>query len=232
MKTKPQLLIFDQLEYGKPFERVYDVIYADTRDKLEEGLQKCHTVMFTGGADVSPHLYGEPAHTTTTPNIERDRFEVFMWQRARELNKKILGVCRGAQFACVMSGGKLIQNVYGHTTSHMIDDVFGNSLLMTSTHHQMMRPEFVNGALTIAWSKVPQSKEYKDGYNNNCYEPFKGKEPEIVYFASSEALAIQGHPENTMNTNLHNYVCDLVEFYLFNQQDKKQPFYPRINPAV
>lgn len=232
MAKKHKLLVFDQPNYANPYKELFDVLFTPDSKSFSELFHKSDVVLFTGGSDVSPHLYGEPAHPTTVPSPTRDKFETYVWNLAVKNGKKILGICRGAQLACVMSGGKLIQNVYGHTSSHYIEDIFGNSLLMTSAHHQMMRPETANKSLVIAWTKHPQSRYYKDGNDKNLYEPYSYQEPEIVYFEDTNALAIQGHPEYSSNNLLHSYCCDLIDFYLFGNQDMKQPYYPLINPAV
>lgn len=229
--TKKKLLVFDFPEYAKPFLSVYDVFFADTPEKLQQGIEECDTVLFTGGSDVSPHLYGEQRHATTVSNLDRDKFEVHVYKRALAKKKSFLGICRGAQFLCVMAGGKLIQDVTGHTQSHMIEDGFGNKLLMTSTHHQMMHPVGTD-CIKIAWAKYPQSKHYFNGEGGSYFMPFAHEEPEIIYFKEIDALAIQGHPECSSDPMLHEYCCSLVKFFLFKEQDKHQPYYPGMNPAV
>ena len=201
-------------------------------DDLEKAIDDCDVVLFTGGADVSPHLYCEPRGARTNCQVERDRFEVWVANMAIKKEKKMLGICRGAQLMCVMAGGKLIQDVDGHLRSHGIEDVFGNVMLMPSTHHQMMRPDTADDSVCVAWAKYPLSKNYTDGSGAELYQPFAHIEPEIAYFPKIRALAIQGHPEMSSDVHLHKYCSDLVEFYLFGEQEMKQPHYPIPNPAV
>lgn len=215
---KKKLFVFDDPGYARPFETIYEVVFSKSLSDFQEKFEESDTVLFTGGSDVSPFLYRDVKHTQTFNDPERDRFEVMVFDKAVAANKTILGICRGAQFACVKAGGKLFQDVTGHTQSHKIEDVFGNQLMMTSTHHQMMRPVENQNVVKIAWTKIPLSRYYEDGTRVSLYEPYKYEEPEILFFPNVKALAIQGHPEISQDKNLHSYCCDLVKYYLFDEK--------------
>ena len=195
---------------------------------FDDNFKECDVVLFTGGADVGPHLYGENVGQYTFCDQKRDKFEYFVAKRAMDAGKPMLGICRGAQFVCVMAGGRLVQHTENHGYSHMITDIFGNAMMMTSTHHQMMIPTTAEEHLVIAKTAAPKSGLYLNGDNKALYQPFAYDEPEIVWFPKIKALAIQGHPEVSSDADLHKYCCDLIEFYIFNQQDTKQPHYPTI----
>src|ERR1700677_4699649 len=60
-------------------------------------------VVFTGGADVAPSLYGEEASRETSSYPKRDIFETIVFQKAHSLHKPKVGICRGAQFLNVMA---------------------------------------------------------------------------------------------------------------------------------
>lgn len=235
-KTKAKLLVFDQPYYAHPFSDVFDVVFANTKEKFINGLDECDVVLFTGGSDVSPHLYNEPEGTHTTTNPARDKFEQFVWHMATQKGKGKLGICRGLQFAVVMAGGKLVQHTTGHTGSnHLIEDIFGNSLLMNSVHHQMVRPETVKDSVVIAWNKGHASSAYLDGFNKEIYldkvadkESLKWPEPEIVWLPTQKALGIQGHPEMSENVELHNYCNQLIRYFLLDQKQTQ----PKYRPAV
>lgn len=169
-------------------------------------------VMFTGGEDVSPHLYGHKRHVTTGINLSRDNYEVDVFNRLRALGDIIptVGICRGAQFLCVMAGGSLIQDVTGHAgPGHKLiylDDNMATKLspeIVTSTHHQMQYPWDLpkESYRVLAWSPYPISRHYawkdkeysrvsRDGVPNEF-----DMEPDVVLYRSINALAIQYHPE-------------------------------------
>jgi putative glutamine amidotransferase len=69
-------------------------------------------LMLTGGADVDPGLYGEPAHDTVTRIIpERDALEVALCREALRRDMPLLAICRGQQVLNVATGGTLIQDL-------------------------------------------------------------------------------------------------------------------------
>ena len=72
----------------------------------------CDGLLFTGGQDVSPQLYGEerrPACGELCP--ARDALERELLNRALEQDKPILGICRGLQFLNAALGGTLYQDL-------------------------------------------------------------------------------------------------------------------------
>ena len=69
-------------------------------------------VVFSGGADLDPTLYGrppEPGLGLVDPT--RDAFEVALYHTARARGLPILGVCRGIQLVNVVEGGTLHQHL-------------------------------------------------------------------------------------------------------------------------
>lgn len=173
-------------------------------------LSDVNMVVFTGGEDVHPEFYSELQGKYTSINKDRDVFEHKIF---RSLGKNVLkvGICRGAQFLNVMSGGRLIQHVNGHTTSHDITTVEGLNLNITSTHHQMMYPYDVKHHTLIAWSKYFRSETYLDGRNEEHEIPINFLEPEIVHFTNTNSLCIQGHPEyDSCSEETVTYCQDLI----------------------
>ena len=155
--------------------------------------------LFGGGTDLNPKIYkhNNVASAHEGPNIcRRDLFEIMVWQMLKRLGVPTLGICRGAQLSCALSGGALYQDVQGHLGSHNIQFEDGTVMPMTSTHHQMMLPFEINHEL-IAWATQPLSDKYLMDKTSPEYKkhPTPNKESEIVYFPDTKALAIQGHPE-------------------------------------
>lgn len=69
-------------------------------------------LLVPGGADVSTLLYGEEAlQPVTMMNSSNDRFEIALIRRMAELNKPIIGICRGIQVINVAFGGSLYQDI-------------------------------------------------------------------------------------------------------------------------
>ena len=79
-------------------------------------------LVLIGGDDIPPSAYGETPHKKVKPlPPQRYEFERKLIARWLESGKPVLGVCLGMQFANVVSGGSLIQDVpsqVGKTVSH------------------------------------------------------------------------------------------------------------------
>jgi len=147
-------------------------------------------VVFTGGEDVTPSFYGAEANPRTYNNPRRDAFEKKVFDRAVELGLPIAGICRGSQFLCAMSGGKLAQHITHHGGSHPIVTDDGREIDVTSTHHQMQMPP--EEAIPIAWADPRRSKVY-EGEPGELLEP--DREHDVVWYPHTNALGMQYHPE-------------------------------------
>ncbi len=69
-------------------------------------------IILTGGEDPAPHLYNEPPLAGLGEvDYERDLAELAVIKLAREMNKPMLGICRGMQILNVALGGTLVQDI-------------------------------------------------------------------------------------------------------------------------
>jgi putative glutamine amidotransferase len=79
---------------------------------LGDALDICAGILFGGGRDIDPRLYGqEPTEHLTATEPHRDAFELELTKRAIERGLPILGMCRGIQILNVALGGTLVQDV-------------------------------------------------------------------------------------------------------------------------
>lgn len=62
--------------------------------QLVEDMKDANIVLFTGGEDVDPSLYGCECHRTTSSNIARDLKEKDIFEQVRS-DQLCLGICRG-----------------------------------------------------------------------------------------------------------------------------------------
>ena len=148
-------------------------------------------VLFTGGEDVSPELYGHEPSRRTYSSPNRDKFEVAVFKKALAAGLPMAGVCRGAQFLCVMAGGTMIQHVDNHGRTHNVRLLDGRVIEMSSTHHQMCSPP--PDALVVGWSDQRLSGVYI-GSGDEALSPPE-KEVEVVYYPNIRAIGMQYHPE-------------------------------------
>src|SRR3954469_15634535 len=85
-------------------------------------------LVFSGGADLSPELYGQEPGPQTMTRPERDAAEMLLARAALAADLPTLGVCRGMQVLTVAAGGSLHQHlpdVLGHEKHRPAPGVYG-----------------------------------------------------------------------------------------------------------
>jgi putative glutamine amidotransferase len=155
--TLPAALI--PLSYVRSVERAGGraLLVPPSDDGVEETLDRLDGIVFSGGSDVEPELYGAEAHAATTGvRPERDRAELALLAAALERDMPVLALCRGSQVLNVALGGDLEQHlpdrvgheghkrVTGTFSEHAVEPVPGTSLApllggrvtVKSHHHQ------------------------------------------------------------------------------------------------
>jgi putative glutamine amidotransferase len=81
-------------------------------EAIEETLDALDGLLFSGGSDLDPALYGADAHPETNGiRSDRDRAEIALLQAALERDMPVLAVCRGSQVFNVARGGDLVQHL-------------------------------------------------------------------------------------------------------------------------
>jgi putative glutamine amidotransferase len=161
-------------------------------------LDRIDGIMFAGGSDVDPALYGQAAHPTTSVRPERDAAEMLLLRAALERDLPVLGVCRGLQLMAVAYGGRLHQHlpdVFGHTAhrpasgpkfgEHQVrlvagtlcHKILGDEVTVNSFHHQGIADP---GGLTVSgWDPDDQLAE-------------AAEDPSRTF-----TIGVQWHPEDT-----------------------------------
>lgn len=227
MKTEQQTKILTLGHPGmgtgemEPFDQIFQQGRLTTVADIKE--DKIDALVIWGGADISPSIYNEHASQSCGAGevlSRRDIIEFNLVKAAIDKNIPIIGICRGAQLLCAMSGGRLIQHVSGHTGgNHSITTNDGRTYMTSSVHHQMMYPFDVEHEM-IAWSTDKRSKVYVNQHDENDARMLEPNtiEPEIVYFPKIQGLAIQGHPEfMDERCDFVQYCIELVNKYLLGK---------------
>jgi putative glutamine amidotransferase len=79
---------------------------------VDETLEVVDGLIFSGGSDLDPSLYGAEAHAETLGVVrERDEFELGMMRAALERDVPMLAICRGSQILNVALGGGIEQHL-------------------------------------------------------------------------------------------------------------------------
>jgi putative glutamine amidotransferase len=96
------------------------LLVPPSEDGVEETLDAVDGLLFSGGGDLDPAVYGaEPHPAVGGVRVERDRAELALLQAALARDLPVLAVCRGSQVLNVARGGDLVQHlpeVLGHET--------------------------------------------------------------------------------------------------------------------
>lgn len=170
-------------------------------------------LIFWGGGDISPMIYGHQNVASGGISSKRDAIEVSVMEEALRLEKPILGICRGAQLACAMLGGTLYQDVDGHTSTHdmVIAEPYQRfapdpTIRTSSLHHQMMRPTEEMEIIATA----PGRSRYRKGADETTIG--HNDDPEVLYHPKKHVLMVQGHPEYLPKTSaLTQFTRNLVQ---------------------
>lgn len=158
-------------------------------------------VVFLGGTDVDPKIYGEERGPyTQSPDTDRDALEVSaheIW-KARQVAQ--VGICRGGQLLNVLNGGRMIQHLgcYVSGDVFMEDSSAGEWIERTVRvdHHQGIVAHKDAGLLGfIRIDDVEQAADY------------------VVYYEDTKSLCFQPHPE-WGHKGTEDYFFELLETHL------------------
>jgi gamma-glutamyl-gamma-aminobutyrate hydrolase PuuD len=181
-------------------------------------------VVFSGGADVNPALYGQESLRETSWSVDRDDAEIAVYNEAVELNKILFGICRGAQFIHVMNGGQLWQHVEGHGgTNHLITDVEDNyQVVSNSIHHQMLMENEDIEIVAVCSTQVSY-KFLCDSMSEELFDNETMLEIEAGYYTDDRSFFVQGHPEVGSDAyrswSMNKLYDHVLEWEVFDQED-------------
>ncbi len=167
----------------------------------------CHGVLFTGGNDLDPSLYGDEWWHPKAARIEpkRQSFELTLLAEVEKRRLPTLGVCLGSQLMNVYRGGSLIQflpdeykdiehrnlvksSPARHPVTVDTDSELGRAIgkrdVSVNTYHKQAVRKIGNGLRVIATAPDGVIEAYED--------------PTFPLFA-----AVQWHPERLLDEPEH-----------------------------
>lgn len=142
-------------KYTEAVERAGGLPYVLLPDEIPESIpDKCSGIIFSGGGDIAPELFGlyDYDHSLVRGlDLRRDEFELRLAALAFERRIPALGICRGIQVMNAALGGTLILDIPGHMQTAARDkkthsvvavcpsrlgDILGSRIEVNSFHHQ------------------------------------------------------------------------------------------------
>lgn len=156
----------------------------------EKEISKHDLVIFSGGEDIDPKIYGGDDKLSYGINRVRDKIETEIFKRCLEVGAKMIGVCRGHQLILALHGAKLIQDINPpHPNYHDLDyyDNYYENLIgkkVNSLHHQ-----------GVSIAELPK--------NFKLIASFDGIAEVTI---SENCFTIQSHPEFSGNKKLFEYL--------------------------
>jgi len=179
------------------------VIPLMPEDALKNLYNRLDGILFTGGDDINPELYGEECHPLTI-NIsdKRDQVELSLLAWGLADNKPLFAICRGFQLLNIRLGGNLYQDIpsqladasnhklsshnkdYTYIAHHLkiapqsqLAAITGSTVMKANTHHHQAIKNVASDLRATAWSE--------DGIVEGLEHP-----------AKLFALGVQCHPES------------------------------------
>ena len=170
-----------------------EVVKLSFHDQNAADVESCDGILFSGGEDVHPALYGKQEFVQEYGLKEiipaRDQFEYEVIEKALENKKPVLGICRGMQLINVYLGGTLSPDIptVSHSTAHgkisgqdqthdirvenlsMLHHISGREMgQVNSAHHQGVGKPAGNLKISaFGESSVIEAMEWKDPSNKS-----------------------------------------------------------------
>lgn len=215
----PDLFMSIYVESSSRYEKAqFAEMFVRARCQRAETPDDADLVIFTGGVDVNPALYGEVAHhRTDSASEERDTADINLYLFCLERGIPMAGVCRGAQFLHVMNGGKLYQHVDRHNGDHPMFDVVDKVMLerVSSVHHQMVVPN-IEGGMIVLGTSARASERWL-----NPMDCVRGNRSDVeaFFYRDTCCLGVQGHPEYRGYNFFAKWFLKTIEGYIMNSAD-------------
>jgi gamma-glutamyl-gamma-aminobutyrate hydrolase PuuD len=157
--------------------------------------------LLTGGSDVDPARYGEPASPETQPpDPERDAVEAALIDEALARDLPVLAICRGMQLLNVHRGGSLIQHLPG--AARHVRRTSDRSL---PAHRVVIEPGTLLASIAKRETWDVNSRHHQavarlaPGLRVCARDPEDGTVEAIELPVRRYVLGVQWHPENQVS---------------------------------
>ena len=171
-----------------------------TLEALKAVLGRLDGVLFTGGGDVRPQVYGSQDHPKVSLiDDDRDRVELDLFRLLLVTGKPFLGVCRGIQLVNVAMGGTLYEDIQDQRPGALKHDHSRNPrnyLAHTVDLTENSRLNFILGASQVGVNSLHHQgiRDLAPGLMVSAYAP-DGLVEACEMPGYSFGVAVQWHPE-------------------------------------
>ena len=183
-------------------------------DGVQETLDAVDGLLFSGGSDLDPELYGAEAHPETNGvQPERDRGEIALLQAALERDMPVLAVCRGSQVFNIARGGDLVQ----HLPEVVGDEKHKHTPGVFADHDVDVKADTRLGRLL--GERAPVKSHHHQGYGRlgeGLVESARAEDGTIEAFEDPShrfALGVLWHPEEGEDFRLFEQLVDEARRY-------------------
>lgn len=212
----PELFLSVYLTGNKWEKKQFAEMFVQAGCNQANGVDEADLVVFAGGPDVSPILYGEKEHETTRCSVVRDIEDIELYYECLKKGIPMFGVCRGAQFLHVMNNGKLWQDVDKHMGDHnMLCLDTGFTIMTSSVHHQQVMFNRDYRMERIANTYISNEKWAGPG---DCTQG-KTEDIEAFFYRSTMCLGTQGHPEYRGYEDYTRWCLNKIDEYILRDSD-------------
>jgi putative glutamine amidotransferase len=196
------------------------LLVPPVEDGFDETLDVLDGIIFSGGGDLDPDMYGAEAHPETNEvSPERDNAELALLQAALGRDMPVLAVCRGSQVLNVARGGDLVQHlpeIVGHDrhrheeglmadhevrveTDSRLGSILGDTAPVKSSHHQGFG-RIGDGLRESAWAEDGTIEAVEDPSHRFAlgvlWHPEEGEDYALFAALVEEAAAYRANQES------------------------------------
>jgi putative glutamine amidotransferase len=169
--------------------------------KLSDYARELDGLVLQGGSDVSPTSYGEtPLKPEWSGDKIRDDYEIELTHAFMQVQKPVLGICRGVQLINVALGGSLFQDIltqHPHAQTHrdaqLYDQAFHEVELVPSSGLAKLFPGTSKAKINTVHHQAP--KEIGKDLDVEAWS-IPDRIPEALRWrGASYVFGVQWHPE-------------------------------------
>jgi gamma-glutamyl-gamma-aminobutyrate hydrolase PuuD len=185
-------------------------------------------VLFTGGEDVHPGIYGHRHYSGKDSGgmCQRDMKEAFVFQLAQRFGIPMAGICRGLQFTAAMCGSTLVQDFGGHGwhsgTPILAKYPDGKEATIEGLcmHHQMVDANTLTPEMNVVgYVKSTGNPRRKYYLSDNGRHIHQGMEIEAIFCTYPLMFGVQYHPESMpKESSGYKFFCTWVEYMVQSKE--------------